>query len=507
MKRYVGSKGRIGLSVAATVLFCVLATLNSGGYRYGASDQAFYIPAILLEIQPSLYPHDAPLIGAQKQLLVFDEVVGGVIRSTGWSLPNVSLGLYLVGLVILFTAASAVGRSIYRSWWTVWALGVALTLRHQIADTGVNTLEGYMHPRTLVFGMGVAGLAVFLRGHSWAALGLVAVGAGLHPTTAVWFGIWLCIAAIVSDGRARLALVGCAAAAGVGAIWAILWGPLSGRLVGMDDTWLAVIADKDYLFATGWPLSTWMLNLGYAAVIWGVYRYRQRLGMSKDRERGLVVGCGILLLIFLASVPFVASKLALAVQLQIPRVFWLLDFLATTYFVWLLLESPLLDRVSNWVRSPTRVRQATTVVLLAVASARGGYVSFIEHPERAVLEVDAPRTDWGDVMDWARGTPVGTHLLVDPGHAWMYGTSVRVTGQRDVYLEEVKDAALAIYSRDAAQRVAERRRDLPDFGQLTPAAAAMLADKYDLDYLVSEAVIDLPVTYHSGRFHVYRLRG
>jgi len=41
---------RLGVTVAGAVLFCVLATINSGGYRYGASDQAFYIPAILLEI-------------------------------------------------------------------------------------------------------------------------------------------------------------------------------------------------------------------------------------------------------------------------------------------------------------------------------------------------------------------------------------------------------------------------------------------------------------------------
>ena len=29
---------------AGLVLFAVLAALNSAGYRYGASDQAFYVP-------------------------------------------------------------------------------------------------------------------------------------------------------------------------------------------------------------------------------------------------------------------------------------------------------------------------------------------------------------------------------------------------------------------------------------------------------------------------------
>ena len=32
---------------AGTLLFAVLATANSGGYRYGISDQAFYVPAVV----------------------------------------------------------------------------------------------------------------------------------------------------------------------------------------------------------------------------------------------------------------------------------------------------------------------------------------------------------------------------------------------------------------------------------------------------------------------------
>ena len=42
-----------GLLFAALLLpFVVLATFNSAGYRYGASDQAFYVPAILEQLNP-----------------------------------------------------------------------------------------------------------------------------------------------------------------------------------------------------------------------------------------------------------------------------------------------------------------------------------------------------------------------------------------------------------------------------------------------------------------------
>ncbi len=34
--------------------------------------------------------------------------------------------------------------------------------------------------------------------------------------------------------------------------------------------------------------------------------------------------------------------------------------------------------------------------------------------------------------------------LADPGHAWKYGSSVRLAAGRDLFLEEVKDVALAV---------------------------------------------------------------
>ena len=62
-----------------------------------------------------------------------------------------------------------------------------------------------------------------------------------------------------------------------------------------------------------------------------------------------------------------------------------------------------------------------------------------------------------------------------------------MSAARDVFLEEVKDSAIAIYSRDVAQRVVERTAAIGDFAALTPEHARALAAKYDLDYLVTEA--------------------
>ena len=73
-------------------------------------------------------------------------------------------------------------------------------------------------------------------------------------------------------------------------------------------------------------------------------------------------------------------------------------------------------------------------------------------------------------MRWAEAQPVRTHLLADPGHAWRYGAPLRYAG-RDVFLEEVKDTAMAIYSRESATRVIERTAALGDFQALDAPSA------------------------------------
>jgi hypothetical protein len=109
-------------------------------------------------------------------------------------------------------------------------------------------------------------------------------------------------------------------------------------------------------------------------------------------------------------------------------------------------------------------------------------------------------------MQWIARTPPDTHVLADPGHAWKYGSSVRVTGERDVYLEEVKDLALALYSRDVALEALRRIADVRDFDAFTPGQLRTLAARYDLDYLVVDRDVELPVVYRNQQFRVYALK-
>jgi hypothetical protein len=494
-----------GLLVAGAFVFGVLATMNAAGYRYGVADQAFYVPAVLRQLDPALFPQDGWMIGSQAKLLIFDELFAAAHRATGVPLPWMFFAGYAATMAALYGALVAFGRTIYASGWTVAALVFASTLRHRITKTGANTLEGHFHPRMLAFAIGVFALVAVMRRRTAIAVGLVAIAGVLHPTTAIWFAVWVGVALMVNEPALRRPLAIAAAAAAIGGAIVLATGLMPLSLARMDDQWMAAFAEKDYIFPTGWSLESWLLNLIYPVVIALAYRARLRAGVAQPNEGGIVAGCLALIGIFLVTLPFIALRSALIVQLQISRVFWMADLLAIVYVIWAMAPVP----IAGAPRAARRA-QALAVVLALVAAGRGWYVLTVEHPGRPLVELDLPAGDWRDVGAWLRThTPKGAQVLADPGHAFKYGISLRVSAERDVFLEDVKDAAIAFYDRRIALRVLERRAawqaaDVDGDGAISPAdRLGDLASRYDLSYVVTEQVLPLPEAYRNARFHVY----
>jgi hypothetical protein len=479
--------------------FVVLATMNSAGYRYGASDQAFYIPVVLRALDPRLFPRDAALIDSQGRLTVFDTVIAAVVRATGASIQQVFLACYLLSLILFVTAALRIARRFYATRLAAVALASALTVRHEIAKTGANMLEGYFQPRQLAFALGLWGVAAFLDRRDWLWPLLLALAAALHPTTAMWFIVWLGVAAWFGRPAWRPALAAAAAVGAAGVVLAVWRGPLRGHLTIMDAAWLAVIADKDYLFPLDWPVSAWITNLAAIPVIALAWRARRRRGLTIAGETPLVLGALALLVMFGASLPLNAARVALVIQLQIPRVFWMLDVFGTIYLVWWLCEG------GAATRRRTRAAAAAAVILIGSA-VRGTYANFITFHDRPLFSVDIANPDWHDAMAWARSTDLASGWLADPMHATIYGSSIRAAGWRDVLLERVKDHAVAMYDRPIAMRVADRERALDVLAWDTPSGAIALGKRYDLDYLIIDHAIDLPLAHRSGSLFIYQLR-
>jgi hypothetical protein len=488
------------LFAACVIPFVVLATLNSGGYRYGASDQAFYLPATLLQLDPSLFPRDAPLLAAQTRLTLFDEITASVVQLTRASLPSTFITAYVAALLLLAASLWRIGLRLYRQTWTCVALLAAFTLRHAIARSGTNTLEGYFHPRVLAFALGAAAVAFFLRRRIAAPLVLVLCAFALHPTTGLWFLVWLSVSAAIVHPHLRRYLAVAAAASLIAALWALAAGPLTGRLSIMDPEWRQMLASKDYLFPLEWPAYAWIINLGYLPVIAWIYLRRARAGLVDEVERGLVLGSSSLAVIFAVALALHAIGVTLAIQLQPARLFWMFDTLAVVYAVWFVAEGHPL-RAS---RAGVQRARLAALLIACFSIARGVYV--LVETGRPPLQVTLPDDDWGRVMGFARTTAKDTGWLAHPLHAVLYGTSVRVAGERDVFVEAVKDAALGMYDRDIAVRTAARLAAIADFNALSAPEAQRLGKQFDLDFIITEQALELPLAFESGAIRVYRLQ-
>jgi len=237
-----------------------------------------------------------------------------------------------------------------------------------------------------------------------------------------------------------------------------------------------------------------------AAAVLGIYAARLKRGLVSAGERAVVAGAVVLLAIFVLTLPFVGARVAIAIQLQISRVLWPIEFLATVYLVWAVAEGPWLPL--RW----TRMAPILLVAVLAAASAaRGIYILTVE-THRPLVRVDLPDGDWQRIADWARSsTPESAHFLIDPTDLDREGVSFRVAAGRDVFIEPSKDPSIAMYSREIAMRVKDRQAALPDFGLVTSTMARDVASRYGLTHLVTVREYPFSLVFRSGRLRVYSL--
>jgi hypothetical protein len=479
-------------AAAGAVLFVILATANSGGYRYGVSDQAFHVPAMAHYVDATLFPRDAALLEAQSSRTPAYHLFAAFTRTPA-DVPALFAVLYLAGMIGLVIAAWFYGRALGGSAWASAAAIGLLTFRHRIAKTGANSLEGYFNPRMLAFAIGIAALACVLRRRLWTALALAIAAGLLHPTTGLWLVVVVGVAILTAVNSKAIW-----AAAAVAVAAAFVWLAVAGAR--MDETWRSVLLEKDYLFSLQWPAYAWALNLLYLPLLAVIYRRRRALNVLAPGEPLLLAGLAALVAGFLLSLPLTAGNVALAVQLQINRIFWVLDAALVLYLGWWLMDDWAVRRGRAW-----RIPVMATIVLLSMV--RGFYVVVIE-TKRPLVQARLPPGDWTDALNWIRQQPVSWHVLADPNHAAKFGFSVRVGALRDTVLEQSKDAGLGIYERDIALRVAERREALSAFESFGDDQIRAAARRFGADVaLVDRAQpLSFPVLYQNQRFVVYDLR-
>ena len=81
----------------AGVLFLFLATANGAGYRYGGSDQAFYIPGVMRVLDASLVPSSTELPGP---IVVAESATADVVATEVRAVTDGSLVTVVVAVLV-----------------------------------------------------------------------------------------------------------------------------------------------------------------------------------------------------------------------------------------------------------------------------------------------------------------------------------------------------------------------------------------------------------------------
>ena len=161
-----------------------------------------------------------------------------------------------------------------------------------------------------------------------------AVAALVHVTTALWFAV---LVGVALDGpRSAVAQAGlvdrrrCRSRS----LGAALMSPAARASLRADGRPLAAGGvGKDSLFATQWPVWAWIANLGLLALLWWAHRRRGRAGVARPRKPRWSGAPRRWSALFLVTLPPWWRGWPLPVQLQISRVFWLVDFLAIVLLI------------------------------------------------------------------------------------------------------------------------------------------------------------------------------
>ena len=167
--------------------------MNSAGYRYAASDQAFYIPAVLRHLDPALFPRDAR---AHRRAGAPDrdrrDPGGGRADDAARRCRTCLLALYVLTLLLLFAGRHAARRPLLpdamggrRAGGGADAASRDREDRRQHAGGRISiraswrSRSGCSRSRRFSSAAGARSRPCWL------------VAAFVHPTTAVWFAVWL----------------------------------------------------------------------------------------------------------------------------------------------------------------------------------------------------------------------------------------------------------------------------------------------------------------------------
>jgi hypothetical protein len=300
---------------AASALGLFLLSRPYGGIIH---DAELYVGRAVADADPGglgrdiFFAHEG-----QSAFSIYPRLSGALLRAVGPG-PGALL-LTLAGLCAwllalgLFAATLARGR-------VLWASVVVAATVPSVYGQAFRHAEPFATPRLPAEALVLAGLGALAVGRRWLALGLLCIGAAIHPLMAAsGLAVWILVLAR-ADRRWLLLPLGALVLVVTGAVAGL---PLAGRLCQlMDPAWAEALSVNAYLFPSNWPQSAWAMAATRAATVLLALPFIASLAARRVLAAILIV----------AALGVVVSAIAadhwlvlLVVQAQPWRALWLLD--------------------------------------------------------------------------------------------------------------------------------------------------------------------------------------
>lgn len=408
--------------IAILVLLTVLALLVHG-YHLGLEDEAVYLPAIKLHLDPGLYPHDSVFFTAQMKLTVYDKVIAMLISLSHLRTESVVFVLHILSVFLVLLACLRLSRKIFIQpeayWASVTLIAVLLTL--PVTGTALLIIDQYLHPRSFATALVLFSVVEILDRRLLRA-GLYLVSAGLiSPLMGLYgasFGFLLALNRIARAQSASPAAT--LPAAGIVAQPA--------RSVWDEVT-------RSYYYLAQWA---WYELLGVIAPI--VFLFGFSFMRRENRPAAFfLVSRRIALFGFLfalISLALSTSVFERFLSLQPMRSFHLVYVLLFLYFGGLLGEKLLKAKPLRWVL-------LFLPLCIAMFAAQRYQFSASDHIELPWIK---PRNQWVQAFQWIReNTPKNAFFALDPycmEHDGEDFHGFRALAERSMMADRVKDPAV-----------------------------------------------------------------
>lgn len=422
--------GNLLLLLSFTVLgFAVM------GYHPGIEDDGIYLSAVKSDLNPALYPHDAPFFRLQIQATIFDSTIAGFAHFTDIPVSATELLWQLASIALILFACWRIARSLFvdeRAHWAGVAM-VAAMFTLPVAGTALYLVDQHLHARNIATALILLAISRILEKQHWQAVPLLLVAFLMHPImAAVGISFSLFLFTVLSE-PVHLWIHSWRAAAPPSTVAALI--PLRWVFEAPNPLWKKALDTRTYYYLYKWTWYEWLGALAPLFLFWLLWRVARRQNETLLARFALAVFAYGVFQQAVAMLMLGFPSLVRLTPLQPMR------YLQLVYFFLALISGCLLGK---YLLKARVWRWAVFLIIFNGGMFLSQALQFsssqhIEWPGRA------PSNPWIQAFDWVRAnTPTDAYFALDPSYLEAPEEdyhSFRALSERSQLADKIKDAA------------------------------------------------------------------